>query len=551
MKKILIIVISLFMFIPSVSAAKISSVDMDVVIAQDGSALVTETWIVREQMNEPILEKYFYDVEGVEITDIQINDIHNSRYTKVNKIEKDDKFKYTYKEKDKKRLLTFTILEEDNTFTITYKVKGMINEFTDIQGFNWLLVAQTKGQEIAKFNANIIVDGNLNETNTALYGIGENLSVTFNDGKIHVFANDVGDTSTVRLMTTFTEHKFENTIKRDVTFKEYYEEVLNRNEFVEELKDLMSETTTKVIIAIFGLVLFFLLVCKIINMLKKHNAYDGIVTENNLTLDKLEDIKYYDSVPCNGDLYKISFLAGYFGITKNRSNLIGAMLLKWIYEGSVRINTENGRPYFKLLPDQRFDRKLDNDLFDMLVSASSHNILDGTKLTRYAQEHYLRVITWFNMGHNEAISEEYARGNIKKNNQLGGVKVVLNAKLVEEANKIQGLKRYLLNFNQVPRQTELTEQGYKYILVVAELLGIGIDVSKEILRKNPDNVMAKQLLEVEQARSIFKNVYETALTPYKQVVKTKNLNLAYDPEFEKMVQQRNDNEVTEERRSRI
>lgn len=551
MKKILVTLISLFLFIPSVSAAKITNVDMQIRIDELGDATVTETWIVREQKNEEYLEKYFYGVENAKITDITITDLHNSKYEKVDKIKDNMKFSYSFDDNGKKKSLKFTILEEDNTFTISYKVKGMINKYTDIEGFNWLLVAKTKGQEIGQLNAYISTPSPLDETNTALYGIGDSISVTFKDGKIHLFANNVGSKSTVRLMTTFNEQTFKNAVKIDSTFKEYYTEILEQNEFVEELKDLMSETTTKVVFVLFGVLLIGLGIYKIVLMCKKHDAYAGITTENNLTIDKVQDIKYYDSVPCNGDLYKISFLAGYFQITKNRSNLIGAYLLKWVYEGSVRVNTENGRPYFKLLTGQRFERKLDSDLYDMLVKASSHNILEGSKLTRYANEHYLRVITWFNMGFNESISEEYAKGNIKKVSQLGNVKVVLNEKLVNEANKIQGLKRYLLNFNQVPRQTELTEEGYKYILVVAELLGIGHDVAKEILRKNPDNIMAKQLLEVEQARSIFKNVYETALTPYKQTVKSKNLNLVYDPNFDNLVQQRREREEVEERRSRI
>ena len=553
MKKILLVIISFFLMIPSVSAAYITSSDVEIVIDELGDAAVTEKWVIREQDGEKYLEKYFNGIENAKVTDFKIEDIHNSIYEKVDKL--NDKMKFSYqveeKSKGKKKKYKFTILEEDNVFTLSYKVKGMIKKYTDIEGFDWLLVAKTKGQEIGQLNVTIKTPVALNETNTALYGIGENLSVSFKDGAIHLFATNVGAYNSLRLMTTFNGQTFKNAHKVDMTFKEYYDEVLNANEFIEELKDLLSETTTKVVIGLIVALLIGLGIYKIVLMCKTHDEYSGIITENNLTIDKVEEIKYYDSIPCNGDFYKIAFLAGYFKITKNRSNLIGAMLLKWIYEGNARVNSENGRPYFKLLPNQRFERKLDNDLYDMLMAASSHTLLEGTKLTRYANEHYLRVITWFNMGFNEAISDEYAKGNIKKTQQLGQTKIVLNEKMVEEANKIQGLKRYLLNFNQVPRQTELTEQGYKYILVAAELLGIGIDVAKEILRKNPDNIMAKQLLEVEQARSIFKGVYETALTPYKQTVKNKSLNLAYDPNFDALVQQKREHEEIVERRSRI
>ena len=60
--------------------------------------------------------------------------------------------------------------------------------------------------------------------------------------------------------------------------------------------------------------------------------------------------------------------------------------------------------------------------------------------------------------------------------------------------------------------------------------------------------MAKQLLELEQARILFKSVYDTALTPYKQAVRDKNLNLAYDPNFDKLIQQKNEREEIAMRR---
>ena len=62
--------------------------------------------------------------------------------------------------------------------------------------------------------------------------------------------------------------------------------------------------------------------------------------------------------------------------------------------------------------------------------------------------------------------------------------------------------------------------------------------------------MAKQLLEIEQCRYIFKSVYQTALTPYKQVVKNKKMSLAYDTEMDNLVTKKTE-EVVEVRTSRL
>ena len=106
-----------------------------------------------------------------------------------------------------------------------------------------------------------------------------------------------------------------------------------------------------------------------------------------------------------------------------------------------------------------------------------------------------------------------------------------------------GVKKYLLNFNQVPRQTELTQEGYKYLLIMAELLGIGTQVAKEILRKNPDNYMAKSLLDMEDAKFLFRGAYQAALTPYKEVMKHNKIKSSYDAELDDLLKQKE--EVTE------
>ena len=111
------------------------------------------------------------------------------------------------------------------------------------------------------------------------------------------------------------------------------------------------------------------------------------------------------------------------------------------------------------------------------------------------------------------------KGNIKRTNKVGKMHLELQEPVIEEATNILGLKKYLLNFNQVPRETELTENTYKYLLIYAELLGIGELVAKEILRKNPTNQLALKLLDLEKLRYIYKGFYFKAQELYKTINK--------------------------------
>ena len=128
-------------------------------------------------------------------------------------------------------------------------------------------------------------------------------------------------------------------------------------------------------------------------------------------------------------------------------------------------------------------------------------------------------MTWFNMGASNLINFDLGQNNIKRVEKMGKVHLELQNELINLGTNILGLKKYLLNFNQVPRENGLTENTYKYLLIYAELLGIGDQVAKEILRKNPNNVLAQKLLDLESVRFLYRGFYLKAYEPYKQVKK--------------------------------
>jgi len=119
------------------------------------------------------------------------------------------------------------------------------------------------------------------------------------------------------------------------------------------------------------------------------------------------------------------------------------------------------------------------------------------------------------MGVSNVINTELMMDTVKRVNKGNKVHLELQDQIIAEAKNLQGLKKYLLNFNQVPRETELTENTYKYLLIYAELFGVGNQVAKEILRKNPDNIYAQKLLDLEGVRFLYKNFYEKAYDKYK------------------------------------
>jgi hypothetical protein len=242
------------------------------------------------------------------------------------------------------------------------------------------------------------------------------------------------------------------------------------------------------------------------------------------TINKGKDIPYYDSVPCQGDIYKLFFVAGYFKLLKNKSDFIGALLFKMYMNDNLElIPGKNGRN-IRLRNDLKIDRDLDQDLYNIMLEASDMKVISDVKLNRFAKKHFLRIMTWYNMGYSQTITDEFNRNHVVRGAKIGKTtKLIFDENFLDYGNKIASMKKYLLNFNQVPRQTALSEDTYKLLLISAQMLGIGKQVAEEILRKNSNNIYAKKLLDFQSVEYIFKDVYSLALSAYRQTVKNSEI----------------------------
>ena len=151
----------------------------------------------------------------------------------------------------------------------------------------------------------------------------------------------------------------------------------------------------------------------------------------------------------------------------------------------------------------KFTNPLDEKLYEILLGACGSNKIKKNTLNKYIENNQERIDEWFICIYDYAINKEYNLGHIKK----GKRKLILTDETVKSANELMGLKKYLLNFNQVPRRSELTPKLYEDLLIVACLLGLSNSLSKEILRKNKDNRLAKILEEFMSVREILLPTY--------------------------------------------
>ena len=512
MKKLRYLLLLLFIIPSIVLASEIRKDSIDVVIHEDGSATFTEQWEVPKQ-NDTVFYKDFFNTTGEEITNFKIVNKSGYEYKLVDKVSKDKRKEYQLIQRDKS--LTYKVILDtfkDDVFTITYDVKGIIKKYSDgIYGIDHTFIGINYSMSINNVLITINSEVPYLETNTALYGIGKNIVLSLNDGVINLNKYTHDSKSQIRLFTKFA------TV--DASFEDTYNKAKDKNSYIVYMENVVSIKLVIIIAAIIFAIIVIIIIAAILSKHKKAKDFVGIDTVLNKEIPKIDDVDYYKEIPYY-DLYRAGFISSYFHIAKNRSDLVGAFILKWTFDGVIDLFPNDSKPFIRLNYDALMDDvQLDKDLYGILRESSVHNIVDGSKLDRFATNHYLRVMTWFNMGVSNVITEQFVLNNIKRTNKMGKLHMELQEPVLKEATTLLGLKKYLLHFNQVPRETELTEGTYKYLLIYAELFGIGELVANEILRKNPNNQLAQKLLDLEKLRYIYKNFYFKAQQLYKTINK--------------------------------
>ena len=529
MKKFVFAFITFFFLLINVNAntTQVSTEYLSAVIKNDGSADVTITSTYLAQISTEY-KMAFFNVENSKISNISIEDNYLSHYEKVKKLEKDKAMFYQLDDQGYKKFLKFSVVSEDTTFTIKYNISNVVVKFNNGQyGVDWFLLSRTSGVNIGAYNVSISFENQdlaSKITNIDFLGVdGSKPNVA--DNKLTYVANGIDSGKNLRLIISFANGvDFTSFRFIDKDYAEFIDDARNGREFKVLFNAYSNRNFLIGFIVIFSLALVILITSFLFIRYGTHDEYYAMEIKDKKTINKGKDIPYYDSVPCQGDLYKLFFVAGYFKLLKNKSDFIGAILFKMFLNDNIElIPGKNGRN-IRLRNDLKIDRDLDQDLYNIMLEASDMKVISDVKLNRFAKKHFLRIMTWYNMGYSQTITDEFNRNHVVRGAKIGKTtKLIFDDNFLDYGNKIASMKKYLLNFNQVPRQTALSEDTYKLLLISAQMLGIGKQVAEEIVRKNPNNVYAKKLLEFQIVDYVFKDVYSLALSAYRQTVKNSEI----------------------------
>lgn len=512
-KKIKILLLSLFAFVlltlfNTADANSINSISMDIFLDDEGNASVTEVWECYATEGTEVYHPY-YNLGNSKITDLTVSD-DKEEYTTLSHWNtsgdlEDKAYKCGINKISDGVELCWGISEYGyHTYTAKYKISNFVSELTDSQMIYWTLIPHNFSDSIG--NAYIKIHSNFNiDDSVGVWGYGNYGGTAYvYDGYIEMQSDgSLSKSEYMTILVQFPLETFKCNNKLGNDFEHYYNMAEDGATHYTYEDDSFETIITRIAVVVMFICFWgfiFSVIGYIIFSNLKH--YDFGPEGKKIT----KDAPYFRDIPCNKDLYRAYFVANEYNILKNKNDIAGAIILKWIKDGIISVRQETKGKILKkeeavitiINENPEIANKNEQKLFDLLCKQSilevdGNKTVDNEKLKKWCEDHYERVFNWFDAVISEEKNKLVDEGLLIKK-KATFLKIFkydiyeISQELREDAVQIAGLKRFLLDYTLIKEREAIEVHLFEEYLIFAQMLGIAKKVAKQFSELYPDLV---------------------------------------------------------------
>lgn len=512
MKKICWIMIACICFFVGneVKANSISSITMDIYIDQMGTAHVKETW--ESYLNEGT-EGYkpYYNLGSSVISNFKVYD-NGNLYTMLSSWNPSASFgEKAYKNGinyiSNGVELCFGISEYgSHTYVLEYDISNFVAGLMDADMVYWTLMPYDFSVEPNNVYIKIYADEKFEDT-LDVWGYGNYGGYAYvYDGYIEMNSNGILDSNEyMTVLIKFPKGTFNtDNNKLNYDFNHYLDMA---EEGAEHYTDnggysYSFRTTFQILFMVaFGFIMIIMSVVFAAQAIIKNMSEGGagaLKLKFGETGKKIpKDVPLYRDIPCNKDIFRAYWVAVNYGLMKRKTDLLGAILLKWLREGKIRTEKiESGilkKEQNIIIFDQDFfsSNTLENDLYQMMFEASKDGKLEQNEFKKWCNTHYNQILKWFDKVADKETEKLVEEGKIDEAEQITfkffKSKVYnVHSSMLEEAKKMKGLKNFLEEFSQIDKREAIEVMMWEEYLMYAQIFGIADKVAKQFKKLYPD-----------------------------------------------------------------
>jgi len=500
MKKItyLLFIISSFFLISNVQAEDLKSISMDIRISQDGIAHITEKWTMNTSNSNDHTELYkpYYNYGNSTFQNFKVS-LNGQEFAYTDNWDIDasfesKKYKNGFNHIDQGIELCWGLTSRNttNTYVITYEITNFILGLEDQDMLYWNLIPKNLSDKPENIYIKIYSDFPY-DNNLPVWGYGKKGAYTYvYDGYIEMVLEETLQTDEyMTILVKYPKNTFDTTNNKSTETFDYYLNMAN-----EGAESYVEEQTNNLDAIIEFLPLIIMVAATIIgtSMTKgRVNITGNKKIKFTKTTRKLpKEVNYFRDIPCNKDIYYAYWLSKTYKLNKKDTDLLGAVLLKWINEGKVMIQKDKATGIFKkeksslvLNRNITFDLYLEKELYDMIFEASMDGVLEAQEFKRWADINYNELFAWFKRildYQTQKLAEE------QKLIQINNTKYETTQNIYEDAINLKGLKKFLEDFSRIHEKNPIEVHLWKEYLMFAQILGIAQQVSKDFKNIYPD-----------------------------------------------------------------
>lgn len=493
-KTIKILFIFIFAFIlfsmgKEVQANTIQKISMDIFVDDNGDAHVTETWKCNVTKGTEVYHPY-YNLEKSVIKDLTVSE-ENTQYTKIPYWEtsgtlSSKAYKCGINQINNGIELCWGISEYgSHTYTIKYTITNFVSETIDSQMIYWTLIpydfSTAIGNVYIKIHSNFDIEDTID-----VWGYGNYGGTAYvYDGYIEMQSDGVlSSNEYMTILVKFPLGTFNTNNKLGHNFEYYY--------------NMAEEGTTKYrksySIDFEKIFAFFVIVGIIILEIKFTHITPVKKFDYGTEGKKIpKDVPYYRDIPCNNDIFRAYYIAYKYNILKNKTDILGAIILKWIKNEIIRIEEketglifkkENTVIVLKETNPEIFLEPKEKELFSMLYEASRDGYLESKEFENWCNKSYSKILSWFDSIISNEKKKLIEEGLIEVKEKIT-LKIfkskiyVATPQLKQEAIQLAGLKKYLNEYTLIKEREAIEVKLFEEYLIFAQIMGIAKKVAQQ------------------------------------------------------------------------
>ncbi len=517
MKKKLLLFLFILLCPMWVYADHIYNIDMDIYVTEDGTAEITEVWDVKANSGSEWY-KALYNLGTEEVSDFKVT-MDGSEMTyknwNVNESLSEKRGYYGINYVSEGIELCFGKGDmQRHQFTLNYKLSNFVTNVGDAQ-----VIYQTLFPNVTLDKFTVTISSFYEFPDTLdVWGYGGQYLAYVANGKIELNSDTYSlnnDYVTVLVKFPVGTFKTDNTNGNFSSFDEVYN-LAEEGTYQYNWNDTYEQSTWDKIFGFIMSIVSFVIPAGIIGGAIVAASKSGYGYKDNKTINKKE-VPMFRDIPCKKDIYYANALINLNNFGYKETNILGAILLKWLRNDKIAFKNETTGIFNKetsvidLTRNPVFDNELEQRLFDVMYKASGDGILESKELEKWAKKNYDKFFSLFERIKNSEIDKLEKEGHIYKRKDKEECKKrnVMDDIIYNDSVELYGCKKFLQHFSDINNKEAIEVKLWDEYLMFAYLFGIADKVAKQFKNLYPEIVREMEANNLDYGTFIYINNLST------------------------------------------